>query len=252
MTATRRFDGIDGQSTVPAGDRETPTIVRSDAPDTREQVREHEPTYQSDLRGLIALSQRRDVPATPEEPMCLDAPPSVREAIRATGALLPTAAPAPVRRVRLAALPVIALAIVGVTLAAARRTAHWDRPAPPVTPVASSSSPIPPFAEAFSPLSTPSSVATNEPWSLIDSASSVPAPPPAAPVIATAIPAHAPPPAPSPPPPPRRAIAVAPPPVTAAPAPPAPPAPATLPELPSLMDAITDAVRSSPTTQNRR
>src|SRR6185312_5941333 len=60
-----------------------------------------EPGYQSDLRELIALAQRRPCP---EEPAIgLDAPPSVREAIRLSDGLLPAPSEPPPEHPRAAA-----------------------------------------------------------------------------------------------------------------------------------------------------
>jgi hypothetical protein len=204
--------------TPPDGPTETPP----DAP-----IREHEPTYQSDLRGLVALARQRETMTPPPEPMSLDAPPSVREAIRAAGALLPTRAPLdhPLRRVAVGA---IAIAVIGIGLGAMRRSTRSDRPAEPVTPVTESATPVPPQPEA-------PTVAAPEAPTRVDEAPSHSEPQPPA-TIAKATPAPA-----SPHPASRRR--------PSAPAPSATPAPVptTPPELPSLMEAITDAVRSSPT-----
>lgn len=75
----------------------------------------------ADLQALIARSRRSAPAFSLHEGEALDVPPSVREAIRHVEDLLPRptpAAPVPVRRVRVTAIPVVVLAIAGVVLGA--------------------------------------------------------------------------------------------------------------------------------------
>lgn len=75
----------------------------------------------ADLQALIARSRRSAPAFSLHEGEAVDVPPSVREAIRHVEDLLPRptpAAPVPVRKVRVTAIPVVVLAIAGVVLGA--------------------------------------------------------------------------------------------------------------------------------------
>ena len=194
-----------------------------------------EPTYACDLRHLVALASGSTTTSDADALISLTAPPSVREAIRLTSGALPALPaeappaphradappasvappPTPRRTLRLAALtlaavPVVALALVGATLASTRSADRSrEEPQPPATGPA-----IEPPRLAEASMSLPPPVQVIEP----------PSSSPAAGGLRRAAPAST----------------IRPP----RPKPTASAAPAAPPEPPSLMQAITDAVRS--------
>jgi hypothetical protein len=155
MTTTCR---ICGETLETSGALEGPRPLehercRADAPPPRAA----EPSYESDLRELIARSCS-SLPVPPRDEASVDVPPSVREAIRRAGGLLPLAAPPPSRRLRLAALLVVGLALAGIALGAPRGP---RRAAAPPAPPAAEALPAPPAVaeEALpSPPAPPSAV----------------------------------------------------------------------------------------------
>jgi hypothetical protein len=223
---------------------EMPEPLEGPPPLEHARCHEIEPTYQSDLRGLIALARSRAKPLEPsaDDDVGLDAPPSVREAIRLAGALLPAPLPARLaplrvahrRRSVLAALPIAAVVVTGVAIGATLASRHGA--AAPALPLSAVSEYLaqPAVVEPFVPLAAETS------------APPAPAPPPSSRVPA---PAPAPAPTPVPPPkpsPPRPAPAAVARPHAPAPATPPPPVTTAPPDPPSLMQAIKDAVHAPP------
>jgi len=196
-----------------------------------------EPAYESDLHGLIALARAGAQETPHEEVIGLEAPASVREAIRLAEALLPPpvavpVAAVPARRLRVAALPVIALAIVGVVLSVARGSrGSGDSPELPPPMAREEPSVVHVIAAPPEPPVAPAMALVVEP-APADQAPSIPTPAPAPAVrpIARAQPA----------------VASRPRPNTAAPS-----AAAAL-DPPSLMQAITEAVRSGARSSEHR
>lgn len=199
-----------------------------------EPPREQESAYQSDLRSLIALACA-GVKAPPrEETDALDAPLSVREAIRLTEALLPAPPAAPRRRLRRTALPLLALAGAGAVVQGWQLVGH-----PPALP-AVTVTPTPALVEVLASPLAAARVTEPEPEPLLDPEASdrPPTPEPTVqPLAARPQPAVA-----------SRPRTAA---VRASTTTPAPPVTAA-PEPPSLMQAITDAVRSGPSSKDRR
>jgi hypothetical protein len=219
--------------TIDAGDGETHTC-------------RGEPAYQSDLRELIALAQRR--PGHEEHVTGLDAPASVREAIRLSDGLLPAPRELPQERPRdateadtgaarrrapLVLVPVIAVAAAGALFAYARsgRSAATTS-APPPSAEAPEPSPVPVIALTLdrpeAPVSTPEAQHAS-PLESVAPAIPKPAPATAARPLRprpqpVATPHH-----------PRAAATATPPPAESASA---------ASEPPSLMQAITEAVRA--------
>ena len=197
---------------------------------------EHEPTYQSDLHSLVALTYAGVRAARSEEPDVPDAPLNVEEAVRLTEALLPAPPAAPRRRMRVAALPLLALAGAGVIV----QGSQLVRDASPLPMPAVTTTRATALVEAVSSPLAATSVAVVEPEPHRDPEASVRAPTPASTI--QPIPARSQPTATSHP---RPASLLA---STTTPA----PSVTTVPESPSLMQAITDAVRSGPSPADRR
>lgn len=198
-------------------------------------TQEHEPTYQSDLQTLIALASARMKAASPVETDALDAPLSLGEATRLTEALLP-APPARRRRLRVAALPLLALAGAGAVVQISQLAGQRRSRPPPAIPAT-----LPPaLVETIAaPIATTSmAVAEPEPYRIPEP--SVHPKTPASPV--QPLPAR-----------PQPAIVLRSPTADVRASTSTPTASVTAaPEPPSLMQAITDAVRSSRPPTNRR
>ena len=203
-----------------------------------------EPAYQSDLRSLLEQARTPTRAAQDEEESCVEIPPSVREAIRNAEAPLfseqvlaasTAAGTAPRRpRLKLAALPVIALALIGVVIGSAQGSRLDQAALAPTPPPVTRAADAPPaIVEAVAPPQQPATTLSTRPTAQ----------------AAVAHPANAAPsarPSPARPPP---AVAARPrPTASAAPA----PSPAPAPDPPSLMQAITNAVRSGPSPADHR
>jgi len=201
---------------------------------------EGEPAYQSDLRDLLVHSQKtvraeRDADDSP-----IEVPASVREAIRNAAApifavqTLPARATARRPHLKLAAFPVVALALVGAVI----RSMQGSRPdevrvAPP--PPAATQALAPPDGTGAAPSEEPATAIPTAPSATVASA-------PARATVPSARPAPA-----RPPPPPRPTATPPHATGTATAAPSSTPAP----DPQSLMQAITRAVRSSSAADHR-
>jgi hypothetical protein len=138
---------------------ETPDATEGAPPVEHRQCRE-EPTYQSDLRNLIALACAGAKEADrPEETDASDASLNVEEAVRLTEALLPAQQAAPRRRLRVAALPLLALACAGVVV----QGSQLVRDASTLPPPAETSAPATASVEDVAAPLAATSAATAEP-----------------------------------------------------------------------------------------
>ncbi len=195
-----------------------------------------EPPYQSDLRALLERAQMATRSAPRASESCVEVPPSVREAIcHAEAPIFSEQLRARIEarrpRLRLAAFPVIALALVGVILRAGQRL---DEPGaarlvPPASPLTTQT---PSGIDAVVPSPEQPIAVAAEPTARDPIARPVPPGPPARSVLA----------------PPRPLPTAARPHATASPT----SAPTAERDPPSLMQAITNAVRSGATPTDRR